>query len=656
MKDPRNGKLQCIIRDFNICNSLEPNNSTLLNIQTQLDDLAKALFDNVTYAAELLTHFRAQFRLWHYEQQAIEMGMPVSSKLPLLNGHILSLLSQYKERERDCKVNSFYFLIYIKLKTPNYYLMVSVTPDLSTPYPSHIVEDIYLLLTQSVHFSSLENQNPRVSKNKINIIYTGNYSEGREEKLLSDSKLHLVTPHLSFLTVRNILKLRQDHDVATVSSYTFIIPPMQKRRIQSYGANVVYFPHTDLFQKSTNFYDLFQQLDILISLFQLEIDLNQEGCSDYYISTAKLFDLSPSLIIFKLPCPNCVSKVVYRKICKQLSFCRFNLIPNKHWIVQLALSPSYFNCNESFVNLTYPFSFNSSTVFERFYTDWEAILMLFGSVMEYHLYLGSSDILRKYSKITSYSYNRLTLSYSSEDINQSAQLEIFWHSNTKRFQLLFINGPHSFAQTSFEDVFNAKYSLPQLLFGLIKLFPLYRLIEQTMINFRKYQAGPNPAIIRLGFKIAIYIEYCHNNTIIIHPYKPDSVERVFALLEKFIDLFEDTTCSDLLDAGSLQIPAITRSISLSAASPGFSLKPFSPASTRLSLSQTPYTTTKASPFFPSLLSVPQQQFFSPNTWDSNYSHSTCVSPTKTVNFSTFKLIMSPSKKKLYLPPLSIFLG
>ena len=660
-KDPRNGKLQCIIFDSN----LSPNYSVSYmdnrrvvssTIQKYLDDLAKGLFDHMGYSAEFLTQFRAQYRIWHFEQQVVDMNMNVRSKLPLLNEDALpNITFNAKEKEKDSKVSSFYFRIFIKLQTPHHYLMLSVCPDTSSPHPGHLNESIFLLVTQDAQHSFYDNPFTRGNKNKLDSIEIGTTEEKDKSKLREKSLPCSVT---SFLTISNIFHLMSDF-VESTSYESLTLAPLQKRRMQSYGAQFVYCKKNE-FISSSKLCDLIFNLDTLISIYHLQNALNQADCFEHFLVPTHTFSFSTRiLILVKPPCPTHVTRTVYTNFCDRLSYCRFHLIPNQQWIIQFIFSSPLLDFNKSNSNLAFTSCCSGEVIYEHFSSDLESILMLYGPLVEFSLYLKSSKLLGKNCRIQSYTYTCVVILFCSEEqeLNQGSLLDIVWNPKEKKFHLELNNSPHAFAQSSFEDTFNSNYSIAQLVFGLLKLFPMYRLIEQSSMNSRiKYQAGPNPGVIRLGFKSYIDFEICNNNKVIIHPQRHESTDRVFNLLDQFIDSFKvgDINYKDIYESGSLQIPAITRSHSLSAGSPGFPLRPYSPAS-KFSFSQTPFTASKSSPFFPStFVSRTQQQFFPANGFEYTYLSSPSNYPTKTIHFATFKLLILP--KKHYNPPLANFLG
>ena len=659
-KDPRNGKLQCIIFDSNLSpnfslDSMENGRLVSSTIQKYLDDLAKSLFDHMGYSAEFLTQFRAQYRIWHFEQQVVDMNMIVRSKLPLLNEDTLPSTFNAKEKEKDSKIFSLYYRIFITLRTPHYYLMLSVSPDTSSPHPGHLNENIYLIVTQDSQFSFYDNPNARSNKNKLDIIEIG-ASEERDKCKSQDKNLPCSVT--SFLTISRIFHLMSDF-VQSTSYESLNLAPLQKRRLQSYGAQFVYSKKYD-FTFSSKLSDLIFNLDTLISIYHLQHSLNQADCFEHFLVPTHTFSFSTRiLILVKPPCPTHVTRTVYTNFCDRLAYCRFHLIPDQRWIIQFVFSSPLLTFDNSSRNLTFSSCCSGDVIYEHFFSDLESMLMLYGPLVEFSLYLKSSKLLAKCCRIQNYSYTRVKILFCSEEqeLNQGSLLEITWNPKGKKFNLELNNSPHAFAQSSFEDTFNTNYSIPQLLFGLFKLFPMYRLIEQSTMNSRiKYQAGPNPGVIRLGFKSYIDFEICNNNKVIIHPQRHESTDRVFNLLDQFIDSFKvgEINSKDLFDSGSLQIPAITRSHSLSAGSPGFPLRPYSPAS-KFPFSQTPYTASKSSPFFPStFVSRTQQQFFPSSGFEYTYLSSTNNYPTKTIHFSTFKLLILP--KKHYFSPLANFLG
>ena len=658
-KDPRNGKLQCIIFDANLSANfslsyLDNGRVVSSTVQKYLDDLAKSLFDHMGYSAEFLTQFRAQYRIWHFEQQAVDMNMNVRSKLPLLNEDTLPCTFNTKEKEKDSRIYSFYYRIFIKLQTPHHYLMLSVAPDTSSPHPGYLNENTYLIVTQDAQLSFYDNPNARTNKNKLDIIDIGNTEERDKCKLLDKSFPCSVT---SFLTISRIFHLMSDF-VESTSYESLNLAPLQKRRMQSYGAQFVYCKKYE-FTSSSKLCDLLFNLDTLISIYHLQDSLNQAECFEHFLVPTHTFSFSTHiLILVKPPYPTHVTRTVYTNFCNRLSYCRFHLIPDQRWIIQFVFSSSLLIFDESSRNLTFTSCCNAEVIYEHFFSELESMLMLYGPLVEFSLYLKSSKLLGRKCRIQNYTYTRVEILFCSEEqeLNQGSLLDIVWIPKEKKFHLELNNSPHAFAQSSFEDTFNSNYSIPQLLFGLLKLFPMYRLIEPSTMNSRiKYQAGPNPGVIRLGLKNYIDFEICNNNKLIIHPQRHESTDRIFNLLDQFIDSFKvgEINSKDIYDSGSLQIPAITRSHSLSAGSPGFPLRPYSPAS-KFSFSQTPYTTSKASPFFPStFVSRTQQHFFPSSGFEYTYLSSNNY-PTKTIHFSTFKLLILP--KKHYPSPLANFLG
>ncbi|KAI6658853.1 hypothetical protein LOD99_15178 [Oopsacas minuta] len=661
-KDPRNGRLQCIMFDYN----LSPNNllrkkfickSLPSIVQKHLDELGKCIFDHVNYATEYLTQFRAQFRLWHFEQQILDMNLCVSSRLPLLNEEALPNISNF--REKDSKISSFYFRIFIKLQTSFYYLILSMCPDISSQNPGHVKENLYLLHTQEAPFTFHDISNSRNHKSKLDNINTSIY---RELSNNVDFQEKCVTNlPTSFLTVCKIFRLGSDVTVRDGFD-CFSMAPLQRRRMRSYGSQFILRDENIRWLSLYELSDHIFTLDILISIFHLQHALKQVNNLEHFlVSSQALQHSSRTLVLVMPPCPSNVCKPVYSNFCNCLYYCRFSLMPNKHWLVQLVFSTPIIFSNNTQYNLSYNVC-EGATLFEQFYSDFESILMLYGSIVEFSLYLQSSTLLRKKFKVKRYDYTHLSITFCGEEIEFSpgALISLYWNSNERKFHLEFTNMPQSFAQSSYEEAFNSNYSIPQLLFGLLKLFPFYRLIEQSIMNSRtRFQAGPFPGIIRLVFKLFIDFEIHNNNKIIIHPHRHESNERVFNLLEQFIESFKvgEINSRDNLDICSLQIPAIARSYSLSSGSPGFPLKPFSPASKLTSIAQTPFTASKASPFFPNysaFSSKTHQQFF-PTTNGLENLYNSRKYQSKSIPFSTFKVLLLP-KKKFSNPPLANFLG
>lgn len=658
-KDPRNGRLQCVIFDYNISsNSLIKEKcfcKTLYSVvQRHLDELARGLFDHINYSVEYLTLFRAQFRIWFFEQQMLEMNLLVSSKLPILNEEALPNTCHFKEKDlRNC---SFYFHIYIKLQTTCYYLMFSVLPDSFSLNPGLLNESIYILQAQEFTFTFHDISNSRINKNKLESIEISVSNELKDLTVLPDKTIPILLP--SFLSISRVYHLFTDMPICH-NAQQYILAPLQKRRIQTYGAQFLFKEHIQLLRTS-KLYDTVLNIEIIISLFHLQHTLEVNGCMEhFFVRSQSEVDSSITLIMLKPPCPTFVSKTLYNYFCENLLYCRFYLIPKQQWLVQIVHSFPIIFSRTTHCTLAYPSLFDGNVLYERFCCDFEAILMLYGSLLELSMYIDS--LLKKNVFIQKYDFMGVSISLCTEeqDVTHKATINIYWSSSDKRFHLEFLHCPQVFALSSFEELFNSNFSIPQLLIGLSKLFPLYRLIEQSTLSSRiRFQASPhNPSMIRLVFKLFIDFQFCTNNMIILHP--DDSTERLFALLGQFIEFLKvsEVVHREHPETAPYQISAFNKSYSIPSGSPGFPLKPFSPASKFPSLSQTPHTS-KPSPFFPSTstsISKTHEQFFPSSGFEYLYASHSNKHLTKTISFSTFKQLIF-SKKKPNNSPLANFLG
>ena len=658
-KDPRNGRLQCVIFDYNISsNSLIREKyfcKTLYSVvQRHLDELARSIFDHINYSVEYLTLFRAQFRIWFFEQQMLEMNLLVTSKLPILNEEALPNMCHFKEK--DLKLCSFYFHIYIKLRTSCYYLMFSVLPDSSSMNPGSLSESVHLLQTQELTFTFHDISNSRVNKNKLESIQISVSKDSMDGVILPDKSFPVTLP--SFLNIGRVYHLFTDMRICH-NAQQYMLAPLQKRRMQTYGAQFVFNEHPQLLHTS-KLYDILFYIEVIISLYHLQHTLEVNGFSElFFVHSQSEVESSRTLILLKPPCPNFVSKTLYNNFCENLLYCRFYLIPKQQWLVQIVHSNPIIFSKTSHCTLAYPSLFDGKVLFERFCSDFEAILMLYGSLLELSLYM--SSLLKRNFYVQKYDFMGVSISFCAEeqDVTHGATINIYWGSNDKRFHLEFLHCPQVFAQSSFEELFNCNYSIPQLLIGLSRLFPLYRLIEQSTLNTRmRFQSSPNnPGVIRLGFKLYIDFQFCTNNLIILHPH--ESTERLFTLLGQFIESLKvsEVVHKEHTDTAPYQMSAFTKSYSIPSGSPGFSLKPFSPASKFPSLSQTPHTS-KPSPFFPNTstsISKAHEQFFPSSGFEYLYSSHSNKHLTKTIHFSTFKQLVL-SKKKPNNSPLANFLG
>lgn len=175
-KDPRNGKLVCLLHEFNSTSlqdpaSLSPISKTNFNhiiLQHSLDELARNLFDKMTYAAESLTQFRANLKLWQLEQQALQMNLRSSCKLPLrediLPGNTPT--TKDKDKSRIPTLNR----IFIHLNTSNHFLLVHITaatltnPTTRTYIPGAIDEHYFIVQTQATNYTLYEAQTTHKSK------------------------------------------------------------------------------------------------------------------------------------------------------------------------------------------------------------------------------------------------------------------------------------------------------------------------------------------------------------------------------------------------------------------------------------------------------------------------------------------------------------
>ena len=658
-KDPRNGRLQCVIFDYNISsNSLIKEKcfcKTLYSVvQKHLDELARGIFDHINYSFEYLTLFRAQFRIWFFEQQMLEMNLLVSSKLPILNEEAIPNICHFKEK--DLKMCSFYFNIYIKLQTSCYYLMFSVLPDFSSLNFGSLNESIHLLQIQEFTFTFHDISNSRYNKNKLESIDIGVAKDLKDRSILPDESFPVLLP--SFLNIGRVYHLFTDMRICH-NAQQYILAPLQKRRMQTYGAHFLMNEHPRLLHTS-KLYDILFNIEILISLFHLQHTLEVNGCSElFFVPFQSKVESSRTLILLKPPCPNFVSITLHSSFCKDLLYCRFYLIPKRQWLVQIVHSSPVIFSKTSHCTLSYPSQFDGKVLYERFCSDFEAILMLYGSLLELSIYM--SSLLKRDFYVQKYDFMGVSISFCTEeqDVTQKAVINIYWSSNDKRFRLEFLHCPQVFAQSSFEELFNFNYSIPQLLIGLSKLFPLYRLIEQSTLNSRiRFQTSPNnPCMIRLVFKLFIDFQFCTNNLIILHPH--ETTDRLFALLGKFIESMKvsEVVHKEHPDTAPFQISAFSKSYSIPSGSPGFPLKPFSPASKFPSLSQTPHTS-KPSPFFPytsTSMSKTHEQFFPSSGFEYLCTSHSNKHLTKTIHFSTFKQLIL-SKKKPNNSPLANFLG